>query len=232
MKKVLFLLAFVTLYTANSIAQTKQQGKIVDELFKKTKEVYFEFNYTSKAQLSELTKIISIDHGTNAITAKAYANKNEFLKFLQFNIPYTILKRPNELANVTMVKSGAEFRAAVSAYPTYPAYIAMMQQFALDYPTLCTYYDLGTLPSGRKIVILKITDNPNAKENEPAFLYTSTMHGDETTGYPMMLSLIDHLLSNYGTNPRITNLVNSMEIWINPLANPEDRKSTRLNSSH
>lgn len=220
MKKRLLIFAILAVSLSNLFAQTKQQLKIADELFKDTKEIYFEFNYSSKAQLSELTKIISLDHGMG-VTAKAFANKNGFIKFLQYNIPYTILKRPNELANVTMVKNGEQFRAAVSAYPTYPAYIAMMQQFAIDYPTLCTYYDLGTLPSGRKIVILKISDNPGMNENEPAFLYTSTMHGDEATGYPMMLSLIDHLLSNYGTNARITNMVNSIEIWINPLANPD-----------
>jgi len=50
-------------------------------------------------------------------------------------------------------------------------------------------------------------------------MYTSSMHGDELTGYVLMLRLIDSLLSTYGTNPRVTNLVNNFEIWINPLAN-------------
>jgi hypothetical protein len=36
-----------------------------------------------------------------------------------------------------------------------------------------------------------------------------------------MLRLIDYLLSNYGTDPRVTGLVDNIEIWINPLANPD-----------
>ena len=28
-------------------------------------------------------------------------------------------------------------------------------------------------------------------------------------------------MSNYGTNPKITNLINNIEIWINPLSNPD-----------
>ncbi|MCK4407849.1 MAG: T9SS type A sorting domain-containing protein, partial [Bacteroidales bacterium] len=49
----------------------------------------------------------------------------------------------------------------------------------------------------------------------------STMHGDETAGYVLMLRLIDYLLSNYGSNDRITDMVDNIEIWINPLANPD-----------
>src|SRR5690606_23026121 len=44
---------------------------------------------------------------------------------------------------------------------------------------------------------------------------------DELTGYVLMLRLIDSLLATYGTDARITQLVNNAEIWINPLANPD-----------
>jgi murein tripeptide amidase MpaA len=47
------------------------------------------------------------------------------------------------------------------------------------------------------------------------------MHGDEVTGYVLMLRLIDYLLSNYQTDARIKKLIDSTEIWINPLANPD-----------
>ena len=36
-----------------------------------------------------------------------------------------------------------------------------------------------------------------------------------------MLHLIDYLLTNYGTDTRVTNMINNMVIWINPLANPD-----------
>jgi hypothetical protein len=58
-------------------------------------------------------------------------------------------------------------------------------------------------------------------EPEPDFMYSSTMHGDETVGYVTLLRLIEYLLSNYNTDSRITNLINETEIWINPLANPD-----------
>ena len=96
-----------------------------------------------------------------------------------------------------------------------------MQSFADSFPNICKLHSIGTLNSGREILIIQISDNVGNKENEPSFLYTSSMHGDELTGYVLMLRLIDEILNGYGTNGRITNLVNEIDIWINPLANPD-----------
>ena len=40
-------------------------------------------------------------------------------------------------------------------------------------------------------MIVQISDNVGKKENEPSFLYTSSMHGDELAGYVLMLRLIN-----------------------------------------
>ncbi|HRQ68214.1 MAG TPA: M14 family zinc carboxypeptidase, partial [Candidatus Syntrophosphaera sp.] len=71
------------------------------------------------------------------------------------------------------------------------------------------------------ILVAKISDNVASEEKEPEVLLTSTIHGDETTGWILMLRLIDTLLSQYGTNPRLTNIVNSMELYIGPNTNPD-----------
>ena len=42
------------------------------------------------------------------------------------------------------------------------------------------------------------------------------MHGDETIGREILISLIYHLLSNYGTDENITNLINTTNIFIMP----------------
>ena len=75
--------------------------------------------------------------------------------------------------------------------------------------------------SGREILIVQISDNVGVKENEPSFLYTSSMHGDELSGYVLSLRLIDYLLNNYGDNNKVTHLIDEIDIWINPLANPD-----------
>ena len=107
------------------------------------------------------------------------------------------------------------------AYPTYDTYVSMMNDFAANYPHLCKIYNVGTTVSGRSILIAKISDNVNVDENEPEVLFTSTMHGDELTGKMLMLRLIDTLLSQYGSDPRITNIVNNMQLYIGPNTNPD-----------
>ena len=72
-----------------------------------------------------------------------------------------------------------------------------------------------------KLYVVKLSKNVSADEPEPEVYYTSTIHGDETTGFVLMLRLIDYLLSNYAINPGVTAMVNGMAIYINPNANPD-----------
>ena len=97
----------------------------------------------------------------------------------------------------------------------------MMQAFADSFPEICKLHSIGTLSSGRELLIVQISDNVGIKENEPSFLYTSSMHGDELAGYILSLRLIDYILNNYNNQNRITNIVNEIDLWINPLANPD-----------
>ena len=106
-------------------------------------------------------------------------------------------------------------------YPTYEHYLAMMSGYARDYPEICLLDTFGTTPGGRQLLALKISDRAAENETQARFLYTATMHGDELLGYPLLLRLADTLLRGYGTDLEISALVNDIEIWINPLANPD-----------
>ncbi len=189
------------------------------------KEVFFKCWPASSSQIQILAKSVSVDHdGIHGDTVYAYANEREFKTVLRLGLNYEVLPHPASLANVIMVDDLQQWyyaRAAFGTYPTYALYVQVMQQYAADYPQLCQLYSIGTTPDNHEILLLKISKNVNVRENEPQFLYTSTMHGDETAGYPMMLSLIDLLLTSYGTDPEITSLVDNVEIWINPSANPD-----------
>lgn len=182
-------------------------------------EVYFSFTIFNKAELNEISKIISVDKiAGNKIYA--YANRNEFQKFSKMNIEVKIEEHPGD-ADPGKVVNSVEALTDWDAYPTYGAYVDMMESFAANYPDICRLVDAGNTVLNRKILFVVISDNVDQRENEPQFMYSSTMHGDETAGYVLMLRLIDSLLTSYGNNDRITNLINEVEIWINPLANPD-----------
>lgn len=192
----------------------------IREIFEDKTEVYFRFKITDRSELDVLTNIISIDNIEKDKTVYAYANINEFEEFLKLNYDFEILPNPSTLIEPEM-SNNIEDITAWDVYPTYDAYVNLMNQFQSNYPQICKVIDAGNTVQGRKILFVKISDNVDQKEAEPQFMYTSSMHGDELTGYVLMLRLIDSLLTSYGNDTRITNMINNAEIWINPLANPD-----------
>ncbi len=182
-------------------------------------EVIIRFAKPAYLSLEKITTFLSIDDFRND-TVTAYANEAGFREFLALNIPCEVLPPPSLRTGIFKT-----YRKGLTNwpdnYPTYNEYIALMEGFASDYPDLCQITEFGTSLHGRKLLALKITDNTGVKENEPVVFYSSTIHGDETLGYILMLRLIDYLLVNYNTDLKVKNLVDQVEIWINPLANPD-----------
>ena len=173
------------------------------------------------------SKFVSLDHKHHHDSVFYYVMRPEMEKFNALEIPFTFQRHPNEGFAPEMVDvdqwnllKSTDCGVNLTAYPTYGLYEQMMTDFANDFPDICRLVELGTLSSGRKILAVKISDNPDSIEAEPRFLYTSTMHGDETAGYILTLRLIREILCGYETDAGIQNLVNNVEIWINPLANP------------
>lgn len=126
------------------------------------------------------------------------------------------------LTKSTHMATTTEEMASWNRYPTYETYCEMMQQWSILYPDLCSIDTIGTSINGRLILAAHIASyNDTSVTSRPQFFYSSTIHGDEVTGYVMMLRLIDTLLTSYGNNLRLTDLVNTTDIYINPLANPD-----------
>ncbi|MBI4648203.1 MAG: zinc carboxypeptidase [Bacteroidia bacterium] len=202
-----------------SFAQNAEFEKAQQYLQQKG-EVYFKFTVNTSKELLKLTRIISIDN-VSGQEVYAYANAAEFEKFVALEYPYEILTHPGDLIKNPAMYDGTKGIWDFDTYPTYTEYETMMTTFQTNYPNLCEIIQIGTTVDGRKLLFAKISDNVSTREQEPRFMYTSTMHGDETTGYILMLRLINYLLTNYGTLPEVANLVNNVEIWINPLENPD-----------
>ena len=69
---------------------------------------------------------------------------------------------------------------------------------------------------------VKLSDSVNVNRAKPEYLYTSTMHGDETVGYILMLHLIRFLVKwLWICSTGSPTSLNNYQIYINPLANPD-----------
>lgn len=215
---ILFLLLFLL---GNSISLYSQKEAL--ESARKSIEKYTEVELAianENIDIKDFINIVSIDKVTKD-SIFFYVNEKEFNAFLKLNLAFTIQKREILIEQPKYKTSNAYLLSNFNSYPTYEQYDTILQTFATNYPSLCQYVKLGTLPSGREILAVHISNNIGQPAAKPRFFYTSTMHGNETAGYIFMLKLIDLLLSGYGTDSTATQLINGLDIWINPLANPD-----------
>ncbi|MEE9443615.1 MAG: M14 family zinc carboxypeptidase [candidate division Zixibacteria bacterium] len=196
----------------------------VSTIFAGVSEYYIELNTDSQSDLNQLTRLISIDN-VKGDTVFAYGTSQQLSNLEDRGYSFKILPHPGSLIKPKMGRDKSSM-ADWDVYPTYPAYVAMMYQFQMDFPEYCQIIDAGSSVMGRQILFARISDNIDLEEDEPEVFLSGTMHGDETTGYVILLRLIDYLLRNYGTDELISRLVDNCDIWINPLANPDGTYST------
>ncbi|MGM0551629.1 MAG: M14 family zinc carboxypeptidase [Bacteroidota bacterium] len=185
------------------------------------KESYFSFPYSSRIQLDTLTRWMSIDHISNK-NVYAYATPEQWKKLQRTDLLIQPLPLPSEFRQ----KEGSIIMASIpnemsswDKYPTYGCYQALMEKFANE--PMCNVYSIGKSVEDRELYMAEITGSFKHKTSKPGIFLTSTMHGDETTGYILMLRLIDSLLQGYVNSPEIKALLDSNVIYINPLANPD-----------
>lgn len=125
-------------------------------------------------------------------------------------------------------------RAIPTTYHTYDTLTSELNGIAAARPDLTRLMSLGATASlppdpTRQLWMMKITDNPDVEEDEPEVAYVAAMHGDEVVGKELCIELIHYLLDNYGTDSRVTDLVDNTEIWIMPSMNPD---GTALNQRY
>jgi carboxypeptidase T len=114
-----------------------------------------------------------------------------------------------------------DFPPADSNYHNYAEMTADLNAVVAAHPAIARQQTIGQSYQGRNIVAIKISDNVNVDENEPEVLYNAHQHAREHLTVEMAIYLAHLYTENYGSDSRITNIVNSREIWIIPDVNPD-----------
>jgi hypothetical protein len=223
--RYLIILAWIVFFPVCILRAQTVFTSTEDSLFRVNGEVYFRFHLSDRSRLDSLTRIISIDNFKDG-EVFAYANRAEFSRFRDLQLVYTLLPPPGSLLNdqelnMGNIKKTDQNMTVWNFYPTYSQYVSLMTGFATSFPSICHLDTIGTTNTGRLLLAVKISDSVNYDRGVPQVLLTSSIHGDELTGYVLMLHLIDTLLNSYGSSTRITNLIRNTQIYINPLANPD-----------
>jgi hypothetical protein len=132
-------------------------------------------------------------------------------------------KESREILKLKKASKSSEFGlGSMGGFYTFNEVVAQLDSMRKKYPNLITAKDsIGTSIEGRTIWAVKISDNPDIKENEPEIFYNSLTHSKEPQGMMVLLYFMYHLLENYGTDPEITYLVNNRELYFVPVINPD-----------
>ncbi|PNE39197.1 M14 family metallopeptidase [Streptomyces noursei] len=113
------------------------------------------------------------------------------------------------------------FPPGYTKYHTYEQATQEINALVAAYPSILTKTVIGKSYEGRDIIALKLSKNAAKDEAEPEVLFTAHQHAREHLTVEMSLYLLKELTSKYGSDPRITKLLDSREIWIIPDLNPD-----------
>ncbi|MER6181346.1 M14 family metallopeptidase [Streptomyces sp. NPDC001652] len=114
-----------------------------------------------------------------------------------------------------------DFPSADSRYHNYAEMTSEINSVVSAHSSIASTRVIGTSYQGRNIVAIKISDNVATDESEPEVLFTHHQHAREHLTVEMALYLLNELTSDYGTDSRVTSMVNNREIWIVPDLNPD-----------
>jgi len=114
-----------------------------------------------------------------------------------------------------------DFPPSDSAYHNYAELTTVVNQVVSSHSNIARKISIGTSYEGRDLMAVKISDNVGTDEDEPEILFNSQQHAREHLTVEMAIYLLNLFTDGYGSDSRITNIVNTREIWIVPTVNPD-----------
>jgi len=214
---VLLFLLLLTEFTSGQ-QKSAEYLKEAAEYLESRGEVFLLIPISEKTEISRLSKLVSID-GSDEDFVYVYASPKGFDSLISVNLTFRV-ETPPSMRIKSAPQEGA-FPGEWNRYPSYYEYIAFIHNLATTYPEICRLDTIGLSINNREILVLKISDQVSKDEPEPEILLSAAIHGDEPGGYLLLLRFAEWLLNGYGKDLRLTDLVDQLEIWINPLSNPD-----------
>jgi hypothetical protein len=126
-------------------------------------------------------------------------------------------------------RSSHQLSSLNGAYHSYTELESELKKLALNYPSIVRLCILGQSLENRNIYALKISNHPGRPENEPRVAFLGCHHAREWMSVEVPLQLANYLIKNYDKDERVKAIVDSSEIWIVPLVNPDGLDYSILN---
>ncbi|WP_107081884.1 M14 family metallopeptidase [Streptomyces sp. SBT349] len=152
--------------------------------------------------------------GADSVVITADEADAERLTGLGYDL--TALTAPTE-------RGGPGAAAAPADYHTYAETLAAVDAAEAAHPDLVSSQVIGQSYEGRDIVAVKVSADVGVDEDEPEVLFTHNQHAREHLTVEMALYTLTELTSQYGTDPEVTALLDTREVWLIPTVNPDGK---------
>lgn len=107
-------------------------------------------------------------------------------------------------------------------YHDYYSTTQMLNDFNDDFPDLVNVFSIGESVLGKDIWCIRLTNERN-KQIKLSCLIDGCIHGNEWEAGEACLYLTEYLLINNRYNDTITNILNTTEVYLIPIVNPDGR---------
>ena len=98
-----------------------------------------------------------------------------------------------------------------------------IEQVAADNPDIAKAVSIGKTTLGTDIVAVRVTRNARLVPDgrRPTTVFIGAQHAREWITPEMVRRLLHHVVDGYGSDPQVTQLVNTTEMWFLPVFNPD-----------
>ncbi len=113
-------------------------------------------------------------------------------------------------------------QGSMGGHLTFGEVTAELDSMHVHYPDLITARDsIGETIEHRPLWAVKISRNAAVTEDEPRAFYNALIHAREPEGMMQLIYFMWYLLERYGTDPEVTSLLDTRELWFLPVVNPD-----------
>ncbi|CAN5597106.1 M14 family metallopeptidase [soil metagenome] len=107
-------------------------------------------------------------------------------------------------------------------YHTVDVMYTWLRRWAERHPNIVELYEIERSYEGRPILQMTLTNKGTGpKEDKPAAYFEGGRHSGEITSSESVLWLAQHLIENYGRDPRITHLLDTKAVTLRVQNNPD-----------
>lgn len=122
-------------------------------------------------------------------------------------------------------------RTTLGGYHNYKQLKAFINKLVNKHHKIAETFTIGRSVENRELIGVRMGSRRNT--SAPQFKYVGNMHGDEAVGREILLKLIEYMLEEYTKgNPRITRILDSIDLFILPSMNPDGFEHKRRGNAN